>query len=130
MATHGAILVARNVADAARFINRFAPEHLSLPEAGDSLLSRFNSAGSIFLGERSAQAIGDYASGTNHILPTGGIARARGGLSTGDFVKCITIQEVSRAGFARLAPIVREFANAEGLEAHRRAVEVRLKEAQ
>ena len=77
---------------------------------------RIDSAGSIFLGDWSAQTFGDYASGTNHVLPTGGVARTRGGLSVADFVKCISVQEVSRAGVARLAPVVAEFARAEGLD--------------
>lgn len=122
---NGAALVARDLATAARFVNRFAPEHLSLPAGAGSLLDRINSAGSIFLGDWSAQSFGDYASGTNHVLPTGGAARTRGGLSVTDFVKCISVQEVSRAGVRRLAPVVAEFARAEGLDAHARSVEVR-----
>lgn len=122
---NGALLIASNLAEAARFINRFAPEHLSLPGSAGELDDTFHSAGSIFLGPWSAQAFGDYASGTNHVLPTGGIARARGGLSTADFVKCISEQEVSKSGLARLAPVVAEFAKAEGLVAHARSVEVR-----
>ena len=106
-------------------MNRFAPEHLSLPGGEDGLLKRIDSAGSVFLGDWSAQTFGDYASGTNHVLPTGGVARTRGGLSVTDFVKCISVQEVSRAGIARLAPVVEEFARAEGLAAHARSVEVR-----
>ena len=98
LAKNGAVLVAPNIADAARFVNRFAPEHLSLPGGADGLLDRIDSAGSIFLGDWSAQSFGDYASGTNHVLPTGGVARTRGGLSVSDFVKCISVQEVSRAG--------------------------------
>jgi histidinol dehydrogenase len=125
LATNGAVLVARNFAAAARFVNRFAPEHLSLPGAAAKLAYRFDSAGSIFLGEWSAQSFGDYATGTNHVLPTGGVARARGGLSTADFVKCVSVQEVTRPGLARLAPVVKQFAKAEGLLAHARAVEVR-----
>ncbi len=107
------------------FVNRFAPEHLSLPGTASRLADRFDSAGSIFLGDWSAQSFGDYATGTNHVLPTGGVARARGGLSTADFVKCISVQEVTRAGLARLAPVAKQFAKAEGLLAHARAVEVR-----
>ena len=105
--------------------DRFAPEHLSLLGAGAKFANRFDSAGSIFLGEWSAQSFGDYATGTNHVLPTGGVARARGGLSISDFVKCISVQEVTRTGLARLAPVVKQFAEAEGLSAHARAVEVR-----
>jgi histidinol dehydrogenase len=125
LAKNGAVLVARNIATAARFVNRFAPEHLSLPDGADGLLARIDSAGSIFLGDWSAQSFGDYATGTNHVLPTGGAARTRGGLSVTDFVKCISVQEVTRAGFRRLAPVVEQFARAEGLDAHERAVEVR-----
>jgi histidinol dehydrogenase len=125
LARNGAVLVARNLAAAIRFVNRFAPEHLSLPEGMSGPLKQIQSAGSVFLGDWSAQTFGDYASGTNHVLPTGAIARVRGGLSVTDFVKCISVQEVSRAGFARLAPVAEEFARAEGLEAHARAVEVR-----
>jgi histidinol dehydrogenase len=125
LAENGAVLLAKNLAAAARFVNRFAPEHLSLPGEADGVLERIDSAGSIFLGDWSAQSFGDYASGTNHVLPTGGAARTRGGLSVSDFVKCISVQEVSRAGARRLAPVVSEFARAEGLDAHARSVEVR-----
>jgi histidinol dehydrogenase len=125
LAKSGVVLVARTFAAAAGFVNRFAPEHLSLPGTASRLADRFDSAGSIFLGDWSAQSFGDYATGTNHVLPTGGVARARGGLSTTDFVKCISVQEVTRAGLARLAPVAKQFAKAEGLLAHARAVEVR-----
>ena len=122
---NGAALVARDLVAAVDFVNRFAPEHLSLPTEANRLLDRIDSAGSVFLGDWSAQSFGDYASGTNHVLPTGGAARTRGGLSVADFVKCISVQEVSRAGVRRLAPVVEQFARAEGLEAHARSVEVR-----
>jgi histidinol dehydrogenase len=125
LAKNGTVLVARNFDAAARFVNRFAPEHLSLPGAAAKRADRFDSAGSIFLGDWSAQSFGDYATGTNHVLPTGGVARARGGLSTADFVKCVSVQDVTRAGLARLSPVVKQFAKAEGLLAHARAVEVR-----
>jgi histidinol dehydrogenase len=125
LAKSGAVLVARNFQAAARFVNRFAPEHLTLPGIAAKLADRFDSAGSIFLGDWSAQSFGDYATGTNHVLPTGGAARARGGLSTADFVKCVSVQEVTRAGLARLSPVVKQFAKAEGLLAHARAIEVR-----
>jgi histidinol dehydrogenase len=125
LAKNGAVLVAPNLTAAADFVNRFAPEHLSLPGGTNGLLPKIDSAGSIFLGDWSAQSFGDYASGTNHVLPTGGAAHSRGGLSVLDFVKCISVQKVSRGGVARLAPVVAEFARAEGLEAHARSVEVR-----
>jgi len=120
-----AILVAPSLEAAIRFANRVAPEHLSLPDASKSLVEKLSEAGSVFLGPWSAQPIGDYASGTNHVLPTSGWARARGGLSVADFVKCSSTQEISRAGLKRLAPVVTAMARAEGLEAHARAVEVR-----
>ncbi len=122
---NGAILKAKSVADAVDFVNRFAPEHLTLAGDGAKFVERFTSAGSIFLGDWSAQAFGDYATGTNHVLPTGGAGRSRAGLSTADFVKCISVQEVSRAGFRRLAPVASALAKAEGLTAHGRSVQVR-----
>jgi len=125
LATNGAVLVAPNLKTAVHFINSFAPEHLSLSGGAETSLAQINSAGSIFLGDWSAQSLGDYATGTNHVLPTGGAARARGGLSVADFVKCISVQKVSRAGVKRLAPVVAEFARAESLIAHARSVEVR-----
>jgi len=120
-----AILVAPSLDAAIRFANRVAPEHLSIPCANKTLIEKLSEAGSVFLGPWSAQPIGDYASGTNHVLPTSGWARARGGLSVTDFVKCSSTQEISRAGLKRLAPVVTAMARAEGLEAHARAVEVR-----
>jgi histidinol dehydrogenase len=120
-----AILVAPSLDAAIRFANRVAPEHLSIPNASRELVDKLSEAGSVFLGPWSAQPIGDYSSGTNHVLPTSGWARARGGLSVADFVKCSSTQEISRAGLKRLAPVVTAMARAEGLEAHARAVEVR-----
>jgi histidinol dehydrogenase len=123
---NGMALLARDRAAAAQFINRFAPEHLSLTGSATAIVDRIHSAGSIFIGDWSAQSFGDYASGTNHVLPTGGAAATRGGLSVADFVKCISVQEVSPTGARRLAPVVKEFARAEGLLAHARSVEVRM----
>jgi histidinol dehydrogenase len=123
---NGLALVAETRARAVQFINRFAPEHLSLASGANSMVEQVHSAGSVFLGDWSAQSLGDYASGTNHVLPTGGAARTRGGLSVTDFVKCISVQEVTRKGLRRLTPVVREFARAEGLLAHARSVEVRI----
>jgi histidinol dehydrogenase len=120
-----AILVAPSLAAAIRFANRVAPEHLSIPQVSEALVEKLSEAGSVFLGPWSAQPSGDYASGTNHVLPTSGWARARGGLSVADFVKCSSTQEISRKGLKSLAPVVTAMARAEGLEAHARAVEVR-----
>ena len=121
----GAILLAPSMKAACDFVNRFAPEHLSLPQNANSLLKEIRAAGTIFVGTWSAQAFGDYASGSNHVLPTAGWARARGGLSAGDFVKCVTVQTISRKGFERLAGDVQVLARAEGLLAHSNAVEIR-----
>ena len=79
----------------------------------------------MFIGAYSAQAAGDYATGSNHVLPTSGAARFRGGLSAADFVRVMSVQRVTRAGLARLAPTVLPFARAEGLEAHAESIEVR-----
>ena len=121
----GAILVADSLKQACEFVNRFAPEHLSLPEGGEKLLQRVRSAGTVFLGAWGAQPLGDYATGSNHVLPTGGWARKRGGLSAVDFVKCISVQTISRRGFLGLADTVETLAESEGLMAHRNAVRIR-----
>jgi len=121
----GAILLADSLERACEFVNRFAPEHLSLPENAERLLQKIRSAGTIFLGPWGAQPLGDYATGSNHVLPTGGWARKRGGLSAADFVKCISVQTIRRNGFLRLADTVETLAESEGLMAHRNAVRVR-----
>jgi len=121
----GAILVADSLAAACDFVNRFAPEHLSLPAQAESLLRGIRSSGTVFVGPWSAQPLGDYISGSNHVLPTAGWARRRGGLQAADFVKCITVQEISRNGFARLADGAETFASAENLPAHFNAVRIR-----
>jgi histidinol dehydrogenase len=121
----GAILLAESTAQACEFINRFAPEHLSLPENAQKHLSKIHSSGTVFLGSWSAQPLGDYATGSNHVLPTGGWARMRGGLSAADFVKCISVQTISRKGFLQLAEAVETLAESEGLMAHRNAARVR-----
>lgn len=121
----GAILLAPSLQAAYKFVNSFAAEHLSLPEYGSAVLKAINAAGTVFLGAWGAQPLGDYASGSNHVLPTSGWARVRGGLSAADFVKCISVQTISRKGFRRLAEDAQSLARAEGLVAHARAVEVR-----
>jgi len=121
----GAILVADSLDQACEFVNRFAPEHLSLPENAQVLLRKIRSAGTVFLGPWGAQPLGDYATGSNHVLPTGGWARKRGGLSSADFVKCISVQTITRNGFLQLADTVETLAESEGLMAHRNAVRVR-----
>jgi len=121
----GAILLAPSIEAACDFSNRFAPEHLSLPGKPDILLKKITAAGTIFLGPWGAQPLGDYISGSNHVLPTGGWARIRGGLSAADFVKCISVQTIRRNGFKRLANDAVKLARAEGLLAHGNAIEVR-----
>jgi histidinol dehydrogenase len=121
----GAILVADSLNQACEFINRFAPEHLSLPEDGERLLPKIRAAGTVFLGPWSAQPMGDYATGSNHVLPTSSWAHMRGGLSAADFVKCISVQTIARKGFLRLADTVETLAESEGLLGHRNAVRIR-----
>jgi histidinol dehydrogenase len=104
--------------------NGFAPEHLSIPDA--SLLPAVHHAGSVFVGPYSPEAAGDYASGPNHVLPTSGAARQRGGLSVSDYLKVISVQELSASALRKLAPAITTLARAEGLEAHARSVEARL----
>ncbi len=123
--TAGVILLAPSGDAAFHFVNRFAPEHLSLPESKAAALKKLSAAGTVFVGPWAAQPLGDYASGSNHVLPTGGWARRRGGLSAADFVKCISVQTIGRKGFKRLADDVRVLAQAENLLAHENAVAVR-----
>lgn len=121
----GVIILTRNLEEAATLVNRLAPEHLMLLDGATGLLRRVRAAGSIFLGNYSAVAAGDYATGTNHILPTGGAARLRGGLSAADFVKAYSVQRVSRAGLARLRRAIVTLARTEGLKAHAYSIETR-----
>ena len=124
----GAIIKTRTISEAIDLVNAFAPEHLTLLGGGGSaFLEQIRSAGSIFLGDYSAVAAGDYASGSNHILPTGGAARVRGGLSPADFVKTISVQRLSRRGLSALRPAIVTLAETEGLKAHARSIEARFK---
>ena len=125
LAAQGGIIVTRTMPEAAEIVNRWAPEHLTLFEGATSLLGQVQSAGSIFLGAYSPVAAGDYASGTNHILPTGGVARLRGGLSAADFVKSISVQRLSPQGLERLKKTLVTLANTEGLRGHAYSVEAR-----
>src|SRR6202040_1426970 len=121
----GAIVLAASIVAACDFVSRFAPEHLSLPSDSGALLKKCQAAGTIFVGPWAAQSLGDYASGSNHVLPTGGWARRRGGLTAADFVKCISVQSITRRGFAGLADTVETLARGEGLQAHANSVSVR-----
>ena len=122
IARNGSVLLAGSRDEAMVWANRIAPEHITV-EAKD--LPRVQNAGSIFIGDYSAQAAGDYASGPNHVLPTAGVARFRGGLSVLDFVKVITVQELSKAGLRRISKTVTYLAETEGLEAHAQSIRVR-----
>jgi histidinol dehydrogenase len=123
IARNSAIVLVRSIEEAVEISNRFAPEHLSIPDA--KLLPGIEHAGSVFIGPYSPEAAGDYASGPNHVLPTSGAARIRGGLAVTDFVKVISVQQLGAPGLARLKPAIVTLARAEGLEAHARSVEVR-----
>ncbi|CAN5543438.1 histidinol dehydrogenase [soil metagenome] len=123
---NSAIVLVRSDDEAVEFSNRLAPEHLSIHDP--SLLPHIRHAGSVFIGAGSPEAAGDYSSGPNHVLPTSGVARLRGGLSAADYVKVISTQEFSRAALRNLSPTIITLARAEGLEAHARSVEVRLHE--
>ena len=120
---NGAIVIVDSLERAVEFSNSLAPEHLALHDA--ALLGSVQNAGSVFLGPSSPEAAGDYASGPNHVLPTSGQARLRGGLSAADFVKVISVQELSPDALKKLTPAITTLARAEGLEAHARSVEVR-----
>lgn len=120
---NGAIVILDAMERAVEFSNALAPEHLALHDP--ALLGGIRHAGAVFLGPTSPEAAGDYASGPNHVLPTSGAARLRGGLSTADFVKVISVQELSASALAGLTPTITTLARAEGLEAHARSVEVR-----
>jgi len=119
---NGCVLIAESSDEAVEWSNDIAPEHITV-EA--EMVSRIRNAGSIFVGEYSAQAAGDYASGPNHVLPTGGAARFRGGLSVLDFVKVITVQELTQPALARLRTTITTLAETEGLQAHAESVRVR-----
>ncbi len=122
---NGAVIVARHANEAMAMANRFAPEHLVVDR--EALARRPLTAGAVFIGPYTAQAAGDYATGSNHVLPTAGAARFRGGLSAADFVRVMAVQRITRDGLARLAPTILPLARAEGLEAHAESIEIRLR---
>ena len=122
----GAVLIATSREHAREWANQLAPEHITVTEED---LPFIHNAGSVFVGDYSAQAAGDYASGPNHVLPTSGQARFRGGLSVTDFVKVITVQQLSASGLKRIAPAIECLAGAEGLPAHAESIRVRCEHA-
>ena len=121
---NGLVILAANVNEAREITNRLAPEHLTVDAASD--LDWVQNAGSVFVGRWSAQPMGDYISGPNHTLPTGGMARVRGGLSVNDFVKLITVQEYTANGIRSLGPPAALLAEAEGLIGHAEAIRARI----
>jgi len=123
---HGGIIVTATTDEAIELANASAAEHLVVDS--QALARRVRCAGSVFVGPWSAQVGGDYAIGSNHVLPTSGAARVRGGLSAADFVRQITVQRLTRAGLSRIGPAVVALARAEGLEAHARSIEIRKRE--
>jgi histidinol dehydrogenase len=126
LSRRGAILLVDSLEQAVEISNRIAPEHLTLPA---ELAPAVQNAGSVFLNEFSPQAAGDYISGPNHVLPTGGMARIRGGLNVLDFVRIVACQEVSAEGIRRLAPPAIALAEAEGLSGHAESLRVRCSHA-
>lgn len=124
LARRGGVVLTRNLRESIALANRIAPEHLVVDAA--DVAEQITTAGAIFVGEWSAQAAGDYATGSNHVLPTGGAARFRGGLSAADFVRVSSVQTLTRAGLTSLAPAIVTLAEAEGLTAHAASIMVRL----
>jgi histidinol dehydrogenase len=122
---NGLVIVASSVEESREITNRLAPEHLTVDAATD--LDWVWNAGSVFIGRWSAQPMGDYISGPNHTLPTGGMARVRGGLSVNDFVKLITVQQYKMQAMHVLGPPAALLAEAEGLTGHAEAIRTRLK---
>ncbi|MEO8069800.1 MAG: histidinol dehydrogenase, partial [Acidobacteriota bacterium] len=121
---NGAIVIAKNTREAIAVVNQLAPEHLVVDDDAD--VDAYLAAGTIFVGRWSAQASGDYCTGSNHVLPTGGAARFRGGLNAADFVRVFTVQRLTRRGIREIGPAVIALAEAEGLTAHAASVRARM----
>ncbi len=124
MSSNGGIVLTRTMAEAIALCQRMAPEHVVCDS--DRIAAGLTRAGTIFVGDHSVQASGDYATGSNHVLPTSGAARARGGLSAADFVRISTVQRLSAQGIRRIGPAAFALARAEGLSAHAASIEMRL----
>jgi histidinol dehydrogenase len=118
----------QDIDTAFELLNEYAPEHLIIASDDAALLSeKVVNAGSVFLGHYSPESVGDYASGTNHTLPTNGFAKVYSGVSVDSFVKKITFQQLSKEGLKNIGSAVEVMAAAEGLDAHKNAVSIRLK---
>jgi len=121
-------LITEDLIQAVNFSNMYAPEHLILNiKNAEKYRNEIHNAGSVFIGGFSPESAGDYASGTNHSLPTSGYARITGGLTVESFMKSMTFQKLSRKGLKKIAQVIETLAEAEGLEAHKRAVSIRFK---
>ena len=128
---HGRIVLAPNLEAAVAFINAYAPEHLSVDvEPLEATVAQLRNAGSLFVGPWAPESAGDYATGANHVLPTGGLARASGGLAVETYGKYIQVQRIDREGLASIRQTVATLAETEGLLAHRDAVEIRFRDPQ
>jgi histidinol dehydrogenase len=127
---HGLIVLAPTLDAAIAFVNAYGPEHLSVDiEPLEPTVSRLRNAGSIFVGPWAPESAGDYATGANHVLPTGGLARGSGGLAVESYGKFVQVQRISREGLAGIRETIGTLAEAEGLLAHRDAVEIRFRDA-
>ena len=125
--TNSKLILVDNLETAVNISNEYAPEHLILSfDAATDWLSKIKSAGSVFLGMWSPESAGDYCSGTNHVLPTGGFTKSLSGITVASFQKTISVQEITKKGLGNLSNDIVKLARAEGLEAHARAVEVRV----
>ncbi len=121
-------LVIEKEKEAFNFLNEYAPEHLIIAsKKAEELAEYVTNAGSVFLGNLSPESAGDYASGTNHSLPTNGTARVQAGVSVDSFVKKITFQKINKKGIKNIGKAIEKMAEAEGLQAHKNAVSIRLK---
>jgi histidinol dehydrogenase len=126
---HSRAIIVKDIQEGIAIVNAYAPEHLIINcENDEAVAEEIVNAGSVFLGNYSPESAGDYASGTNHTLPTNGYARAYSGVSVDSFVKKITYQKLTRGGLSAIAPVIIRMAEAEGLEAHANAVRVRVGE--
>jgi histidinol dehydrogenase len=125
LAANGGIIVTRNTREAIALANRMAPEHLVVDDERQAEAVRC--AGAIFIGPWTAQVAGDYAIGSNHVLPTGAAARVRGGLSAADFVRVVSVQRLAAAGLRRIGPTITALARAEGLAGHAASIDVRMR---
>jgi histidinol dehydrogenase len=126
LASCALVVLAGSRGAALDFVNGYAPEHLSVVvDDVEEAVARLRNAGSLFVGPYAPESAGDYASGANHVLPTGGLARSCGALATENYGKFVQVQRITRDGLAAIRDAVESIAEAEGLIAHKRAVEVR-----